>query len=103
MSRYTHITYKPYGHLLKEFFVNLKSIFKNEEYGGLYQIYTPLEFKRDHPFVEIPISAVAVLWAAFLYDTIDGKQTLTRFCYLDASGYRLPDNSVRQFNDCVDA
>jgi hypothetical protein len=103
MSRYTFLTYRKYGHLLKEFFVNLKSIFKNETYGGLYQIYMLTEFKRDHPLVEIPHTAVAVLWASFLYDTIDGKQTLTRYCFLDASGYRVPDNSVRQFNDCVDA
>ena len=103
MSRYTFLTYRKYGHLLNDFFVNLKSIFKNEAYGGLHQIYMLTEFKRDYPFVEIPPTAVAVLWTAFLYDTMDGKQTLTRYCFLDASGYRVPDNSVRQFNDCVDA
>lgn len=103
MSRYTFLTYREYGHLLKEFFVDLKSIFKNEVYTGLHQIYMLTEFKKDYPFVEIPHTATAVLWAAFLYDTIDGKQTLTRYCFLDASGYRVPDNSVRQFNDYVDA
>lgn len=103
MSRYTFLTYRKYGHLLKDFFVNLKSIFKNETYEGLHQIYMLTEFKRDYPFVEIPPTAVAVLWTTFLYDAMDGKQTLTRYCFLDASGYRVSDNSVRQFNDCVDA
>jgi len=103
MSRYTFFTYRHYSHLLKEFFVDLKSIFKNEAYTGLHQIYMLTEFKRDYPLVEIPHTAVAALWTSFLYDTIDGKQTLIRYCFLDASGYRVPDNSVRQFNDCVDA
>ena len=103
MSRYTFLTYRKYGYLLKEYFVDMKSAFKNEAYSGVHNIYMLTEFKNEYPFVEIPHTAIAVLLASFLYDTMDGKQTLTRFCFLDASGYRVPDNSVRQFNECVDA
>jgi len=103
MLRYTYLTYRQYGHLLKDFFIHLKSIFKNETYQGVYKIYMPSDFNRIHPIIELPSTTVAVLWVSFLYDTIDGKQTLDRFCCLDNSGYRIPDNSIRQFNECVDA
>lgn len=103
MSLYDHVTYSKYTGLLKDYFTGLKSIFKNEAYEGAHEIYLPSQFKSVYPYVDIPHRAVAVLWMSFPYDTIDGKQHISRFCYLDSSGYRVPDNSQRQFNEKIDA
>jgi hypothetical protein len=103
MARYDHLVYGRYAHLLRDYFKELKSIFKKEVYNGAYEIYLPLQFRSIYPYAQIPFSAVAVLWMSFEYDTFDGKKHHSRYCYLDASGYRIPDNSVRQFNDRIDA
>ena len=102
MSHYDHVVYKNYGHLLSYYFGSLKSIFKKEVYKDSYEIYTPSQFKAKYPFAVLPLNSVAVLWMSFEYDTIDGKKEHSRFCCLDSSGYRIPDNSLREFNDRVD-
>lgn len=103
MAVYNSVIYRQYGHLLTDYFGKLKSIFKNEVYKGAHTIYLPHHFKDIYPFVEIPFNAAAVLWMSFEYDAIDGKREHMRYCFLDTSGYRIPDNSVREFNDRVDA
>ena len=102
-SRYDHVTYQKYAHLLVDHFGGLKSIFKREVYKGAYEIYIASQFSSIYPFAQMPHNAVAVLWMSFEYDTLDGKKNHSRYCFLDASGYRIPDNSVRQFNERVDA
>lgn len=89
--------------MLRDYFKELKSIFKKEVYKGAYEIYLPLQFRSIYHYAQIPFNAVAVLWMSFEYETLDGKKEHSRYCYLDASGYRIPDNSVRQFNDRIDA
>lgn len=103
MAVYNSVVYRQYGHLLADYFGKLKSIFKNEVYKGAHTIYLPHHFKNIYPFVETPLNAVAVLWMSFEYDAMDGKREHMRYCFLDTSGYRIPDNSVREFNDRVDA
>ena len=100
---YDHVTYNKYTHHLAKYFGDLKSIFKGEVYKGAYEIYLPSQFKSCYPFALSPFNAEAVLWMSFEYDTIDGKGQHMRYCYLDSSGYRIPDNSVRDFNQRVDA
>lgn len=102
MLPYTYIIYSQYGPLIKEYFTDLKSIFKNERYDGKYEIYLPHHFKDKYNFAVIPINSVAVLYVTFIYDGLGGNQELHKFCHLDASGYRIPDNSIRQFNEKVD-
>ena len=73
MSRYDHLVYGRYTHLLRDYFKELKSIFKKEVYKGAYEIYLPLQFRSIYHYAQIPFNAVAVLWMSFEYETLDGS------------------------------
>ena len=102
MPAYTYLIYRHFGHHLWEHFRGVKSIYKNETYTGTYKIDMPTTFGREHPGLTVPPNAVAALSAWFKYDVIDGSQEIMRYCFLDSSGYRVPDQSERPFNVCID-
>jgi hypothetical protein len=102
MRTYTYLIYRHFGHLLWDFFRGVKSIYKNETFTGAYKIEMPSTFGREHPELSVPPNAVAALSASFKYDVIDGSQEIMRHCFLDSSGYRIPDQSERPFNVSVD-
>lgn len=103
MSLYDHVTYSKYTGAFERVFYRPEIRSSRTRNMKVRTIYLPSQFKSVYPYVDIPQRAVAVLWMSFPYDTIDGKQHLSRFCYLDSSGYRVPDNSQRQFNEKIDA
>jgi hypothetical protein len=102
MHTYTYLIYRHFAHLLWDHFRGTKSIYKNEIYTGKYKIEMPTTIKGEYPEINVPLNAVAALCAWFKYDGVDGSQEIMRYCFLDSSGYRIPDQSERPFNVCVD-
>ena len=101
MVSYTETHYRKYGYLLLEHFQNLKSIFKRERYDT-YIIFSPTEFSSRRPDIIIPSTTAAVLEMIFTYDGINGQQRLSRYCFLDGDGFRIPEPYFRPFEQRVD-
>lgn len=100
MHTYTYLIYRHFTHLLWDHFRGTKSMYKNETYDGKYRIEMPTTIKVAYPEINVPPNAVAALCMWFNY--ADGSQEIMRYCFLDSSGYRIPDQSERPFNVCVD-
>jgi hypothetical protein len=102
MPAYTYLVYRHFAPFLWDFFRGVKSMYKNEMYTGTYKIDMVTTFKRENPEITVPLNAVAALSAWFRYSAIDGPQEIMRYCFLDSTGYRIPDQSERPFNVCID-
>lgn len=102
MASFEFTSYGAYEHMIPKYFEDLRTLFKEERYSR-HEISPPVLFQRENPDLFVPIEAVAVLSLWVKYETMDGTEQLMRFCYLDATGYRISDQSARQFNWRVDA
>lgn len=102
MNRYTALLYGHFAHLLWDNFRGVKAMYKNETYTGKYRIGLPATIKDEDPEAAVPLNAVAVLCLWFNDDNANGSQEIMRHCFLDSCGYRIPDQTERAFNVCVD-
>jgi hypothetical protein len=102
MTSFDYTSYEAYQGLIPKYFEDLRTIFKEERYSR-HEIFPPVLFQRENPDQYIPSETVAVLSLWVKYQTMDGAAELMRYCCLDAKGYRISDQSARQFNWRVDA
>ena len=95
-------TYVNYAHLLPSYLTDMHSVFKNERYKS-HVINTIPFFRLENEEADIPLFAVAALTVWFSYGQEEPNNSLLkRYCFLDAEGYRIPDQSFREFNNRID-
>ena len=102
MNGYTALLYGHFAHLLWDNFRGVKAMYKNETYTGKYRIGLPASINDEEPKETVPPNAVAVLCLWFKDGRADGSQEVMRHCFLDSAGCRIPDQTERPFNVCVD-